>query len=264
MASARGPGAAVNLSPLTIPDRFNGPAGSAHGGWAAGQLAARVLGVDEVGLGRAAQVTLRQPLPLGSRQRVSPAADAGVVLTFGGAIIAEATPVELDVAPVDPVCPGLATEAMTRYAGLIQHPYPTCFACGTTRPDRDGLGLRPGPLPDRPGTTATMWVPDASLVGPEDDTVTAAAVWAALDCPGGWAVEIPGRPLLLGRITAQVDALPRVGEHCVVMGAVLAREGRKVHSATTAYDGDGRALARATAIWIETTARPGRDRRPSS
>jgi hypothetical protein len=162
---------------------------------------------------------------------------------------------------------------MTRYAGLARHPYPTCFGCGVSRPDRDGLNLRPGPLPDRPGTTATTWVPDASLAGAAANTdaadaadaadadagggatVPAAAVWAALDCPGGWTVEIPGRPLVLGRITAQVDALPLIGERCVVMGALLDRDGRKVHTATTVYDGDGRALARAAATWIETTAR---------
>lgn len=247
--------AATDLAPLTIPQRFNGPPGSAHGGWTAGQLAARVLGTGAASLGRAATVTLRQPPPLASHQQVV-AADAGVVLTFGGAVIAEAAPAELDIAAVDPVSPGVAGEAMTRYAGLARHPYPGCFACGIARPDRDGLGLRPGPLPDRPGTTATTWTPDASLVGcPESvgsETVASAAVWAALDCPGGWAVEIPGRPLVLGRITAQVDALPQVGEPCVVMGTLLGREGRKVQTATTAYDGDGRVLARASAIWIET------------
>jgi hypothetical protein len=220
-----------------------------------------VIGADAEGLGRAAQVTLRHPPPLGSRQQVSAAADGGVVLTFGGALIAEAAPCPLDTAPIEPVSPALATEAMLRYAGLVRHPYPTCFSCGTTRPDRDGLDLRPGPLPDRPGTTATTWVPDASLTGTGDagdGTVSAAAVWAALDCPGGWSVDIPGRPLVLGRITAQVDALPQVGERCVVMGALLGREGRKVQTATTAYDGDGRVMARARATWIEVTARPGR------
>ena len=263
MAPARRPGpagATLDLTALTIPDRFNGPPGSAHGGWAAGQLAARVLGAEKAGLGRAARVTLRHPPPLGARQQVSPAAEsrtpeAGVVLTFGGALIAEAVPAELDVAAIDPVSPAMAGEAMERYAGLTAHPYPTCFACGTNRPGGDGLGLRPGPLPDRPATTATTWVPGASVAGPVRDTVTAAAVWAALDCPGGWAVDIPGRPLVLGRITAQVDALPLIGERCVVMGGLLGREGRKVYTATTAYDGDGRVFARATATWIETTGR---------
>ena len=276
MASRRRPhGATVDLAPLIIADRFNGPPGSAHGGWTAGQLASRVLGSDAESLGRAAQVTLRHPPPLSARQQVSPAGDAGVVLTFGGAVIAEAAPAELDITPVDPVSPAQATEAMARYAGLAQHPYPTCFACGVSRPHHDGLDLRPGPLQDRPATTATTWAPDASLADAADadtadaadaadagrtsdvgdNTVPVAAVWAALDCPGGWAVEIPGRPLVLGRITAQVDAVPQIGERCLVMGVLLGRDGRKVYTATTVYDGDGRALARAGATWIETTGR---------
>ena len=76
-------------------------------------------------------------------------------------------------------------------------------------------------------------------------------VWAALDCPGGWTLDIVGRPAVLGRITAQVDALPRVGEPCVVMGRLLRRSGRKGFSATTVYDGDGRVLGRAESVWIE-------------
>ena len=76
--------------------------------------------------------------------------------------------------------------------------------------------------------------------------------WAtALDCPGGWTLDIVGRPAVLGRITAQVDALPAVGEPCVVMGRLLRRSGRKGISATTVYDGDGRVLGRAEAVWIE-------------
>jgi hypothetical protein len=250
--------AAVDLTPLIIAGRFNGPPGSGHGGWTAGQLASRVLGSDAQSLGRAARVTLRHPPPIGACLQVSSESEGtmtegGVVLTFGGAVIAQAAPAELDISPVDPVSPARATEAMARFAGLTDHPYPTCFACGVSRPDRDGLDLRPGPLQDRPGTTATTWVPDATLAdagAAGNDTVPAAAVWAALDCPGGWAVEIPGRPLLLGRITAQVDALPLIGEPCVVMGVLLGRDGRKVYTATTLYDVDGRALARAAATWI--------------
>lgn len=241
-----------DLSPLTVAARFSGPPGSANGGWVAGALAARVLGVGAASLGRAATVTLRQPPPLGARQQVSTAQDV-VVMTFGGAVIAEAAPASLDVAPVEPVSVADAAEAMTQYAGLTDHPFPTCFTCGTRREAPDGLGLQPGPVAGRPHTTATRWFPDASLL--EGGEVSPHVVWAALDCPGGWTVDLVGRPMVLGRITAQLDALPLVGEACLVMGRLLDHQGRKATTATTVYDGDGRVLARATAVWVAVDPR---------
>src|ERR1700738_4467743 len=53
----------------------------------------------------------------------------------------------------------------------------------------DGLRSFPGPIADN--TTAAPWtVPD---------DVSPAVIWAALDCPGGWAVIGAGRPAVLGR-----------------------------------------------------------------
>jgi hypothetical protein len=57
--------------------------------------------------------------------------------------------------------------------------------------------------------------------------------------------------MVLGRMTARVDALPQVGDPCVVMGQLVDHVGRKARTVTTLYDGDGRVLARACAVWIE-------------
>jgi hypothetical protein len=196
------------------------------------------------------QVTLRQPPPLDAAMDVVVTED-GVRATFGGALVAEAAPWGLDVDPIDPVSFALAAELAGTYAGLHDHPFPGCFVCGTDRPHPDGLGLRPGRLPDRSDTTASAWRPDTSLMADGGRVVPAEMVWAALDCPGGWAVDLVGRPAVLGRMTAQVDALPEVGDACVVMGRLLGQEGRKSFSASTLYDGDGRVLGRAHAVWIE-------------
>jgi hypothetical protein len=76
----------------------------------------------------------------------------------------------------------------------------------------------------------------------------------SLDCPGGWTIDMVGRPAVLGRLTAAVDDQPQVGEPCVVMGRLLRQDGRKSVAATTLYDADGRILARAEAVWIELSA----------
>ena len=237
--------------PLTIDRRYCGPPTSANGGYFAGRLAAYVAD------GRAVAVTLRQPPPLDAPLLVGDSAGGpglgsadGVVATFGGAPIADAVPVDDAIDALDPVSYEQAAKASLDYRGDIAHPFPTCFVCGTGRSAPDGLALRPGPLPGEPASTAAPWVPHQVLTG-IDGRLPAELVWAALDCPGGWTIDLAGRPSVLGRITAVVDALPEPGDECVVAGRLIVREGRKAHALTTLYDGDGRVLARAASVWIE-------------
>jgi hypothetical protein len=220
---------------LTVPARFAGPPGSANGGWFAGRLA------ELSGLDGPVQVTLREPPPLEVGLDVR--TEAGVTTAaFGGALIAEAQAGTLTEV-VDPVDHATAQAATARYAGRTAHPFPGCFVCGPDRPAPDGLGLRPGRLADRPDTVATPWLPDRSLAG-ADGRLPAHLVWAALDCPGGWSSDLTGRPMVLGRMTVAVDAVPLPGEPCVVLGRRLGDEGRKTFTASTAYDSDGRVLGR--------------------
>ncbi len=143
---------------------------------------------------------------------------------------------------------------MPGYAGFRTHPFPRCFVCGPDREEGDGLRIFPGPLGD--GRVASLWVPHPSLAVASDlldpgvERVGLATAWAALDCTGGWSTDLEGRPAVLGRIAAQVDELPVVGETHVVVGAELAREGRKTFTASTVYDSDGRIVARARHTWI--------------
>jgi hypothetical protein len=75
-------------------------------------------------------------------------------------------------------------------------------------------------------------------------------VWAALDCPGGWSADLPGRPLVLGRMACHITALPAAGGQHVVQGWLLGGEGRKVHTGSALYDADGTVLAVAEATWL--------------
>lgn len=232
----------AGLPSVTISARFTGPPGSANGGYTAGRLAALLPRHAAV------EVTLRQPPPLEIGLDATAAADRAT-LTFGGTILAEAVPAQLTGQVADAVPFDIAAGAMSSYAGLVDHPFPSCFACGTDRPAPDGLGLRPGRLADRSDCVATTWTPDRSLAA-ADGSVRPEMVWAALDCPGGWSADLAGRPMVLGRMTASVDALPAVGDRCVVVGRCLGEEGRKTFTASTAYDADGRVLGRAEATWI--------------
>lgn len=85
----------------------------------------------------------------------------------------------------------------------MNHPFPGCFVCGPENPE--GLQLKPGPVGD--GRTACTWHPAADLVG-SDGLVDPVYLWAALDCPGGWAIDLEGRPSVLGQMSACIDARP--------------------------------------------------------
>ena len=226
---------------VRIEPRFCGPARSGHGGYVAGLVAAGFDGTDPV------RVRLRKPPPLATELELSIDGTAGTLSGAGG-LIADAATVDaavLDDAWVEPVGPDEARAAEASFGGLVSHPFPTCFGCG---PDNAlGLRLRPGHLGDR--RTACTWRPAADLAG-ADGRVGTPFLWAALDCPGGWTMDLEGRPSVLGQLTVCVDAYPEAGEPCVVMGRRLGEDGRKTLTAATLYDSDGRILARAGHIWI--------------
>jgi predicted amidohydrolase len=76
-------------------------------------------------------------------------------------------------------------------------------------------------------------------------------VWAALDCPGAFAVGYPNRgATLLGRLAVQVESIPRVEEGCIVVGWPLGEDGRKLYAGTALFRESGEVLAWGRATWI--------------
>jgi hypothetical protein len=247
--------AAMTGATLIVPARFNGPPGSANGGYFSGRLAACLLAASGGGAPSAAvTVTLRKPPPLQEpMDLVRAEAPEILVAKIGTVVVAEAEPFAGGFDEVEPVSFEEARKAGEYYGGLVEHPFPACFSCGIARPGSDGLGLRPGLLPGRAGVTAASWRPDGSLADAAGQ-VRPEFVWTALDCPGGWTVDVVGRPLVLGRMSGQVLAAPGVGERCVVMGRLDGRQGRQAFTSTTAYGTGGRVLGHARAVWIEIPA----------
>jgi hypothetical protein len=219
------------METLTIGARFNGPDGSANGGYTCGRIA--------VLLGGGAEVTLRSPPPLERALAVERDGDRLRVVD-GEIVVAEAVrgSVELEVPEAAPW--EEAEAASARYPGFADHAFPRCFVCGPNREPGDGLRIFAGPLGD--GRFAATWTP--AEVRPE-------LVWAALDCPGAIAVGFPDRgETLLGRFAVKIDELPKPSERCVVLAWPLGDEGRKLYAATALFGADGRPLARARATWI--------------
>jgi hypothetical protein len=219
------PSAVWDAGWVIVAARFNGPPGSGNGGYSAGMLGTRLDGP--------ATVTLRKPPPLDVPYDVAASAE-GLEASYGGDLILSAAP-----AASRPTAPQWRDPAEAgEYAGFTDHPFPTCYVCG---PDRDdGLAIYPGPLPGG-GTAGTWRVPD---------DVNPVTVWAALDCPGGWAIISEGRPYVLGRITVAIDAVPEPGQECFVVGEFLRSEGRKGFVRSGVYTPDRRPIAAADAVWI--------------
>ncbi|GLY03520.1 MULTISPECIES: hypothetical protein [Actinoplanes] len=217
---------------MRIPARFNGPPGSGNGGWCAGAFA---VAAGAGPGGPPYQVTLRVPPPLDT---VLELRDSAVYA--GDRLVAEVAPTATAGDGVPPVTRAEADAASQRFPGFTRHPFPGCYVCGPERAEGDGLRIFPGPLPD--GRAAAPWtVPNQ---------VSAETMWAALDCPGGWAAMSDGRTFVLGRIAAEIDALPAPGSSCLVVGALSKVDGRKATVGTALYDESGRRLAVARATWL--------------
>jgi hypothetical protein len=216
---------------IRIERRYRGPLTSANGGYAAGRLAACLDGP--------AEVTLRLPPPLERELTVAEEPDGRVLLLDGEDVVAEARPARPDVEPPSPVSVEDAADAATRHVRFAGEQFAECFVCGI-RPE-DGLCIHVGQVAGR-DVLAAPWT--AREVAPE-------IVWAAIDCPGAYAVGGPGRgEVVLGRMTAEIRRLPAEGEECVVVAWPLGEEGRKLHACTALLAADGDLLAVARQTWI--------------
>jgi hypothetical protein len=217
---------------ITFPRHYRGPLASANGGYACGRLAAFV-DADDV------EVTLRLPPPLDRPLSVE-REGATVRLLDGDALVAEARSAPVAVDAPSPVSVEVAEASREKHVRDWSEEFSECFVCGVRD---DGLRIRVGPVAGRePLHASPIALPDAL---PE-------IVWAAIDCPGAYAVGAEGRgDIVLGRMTARIDGVPEAGENCVVTSWPLGEEGRKLYAGTALFANDGELLALARQVWIQ-------------
>lgn len=224
---------------IIINHRFCGPPQSGNGGYVSGIMANFIEG--------AATVTLRKPPPLDKEIRVVKS-EGKAELYDGEILIAESVPAvfDLDI----PAVPEMeeAEEAVNRYDGFREHPFETCFVCGPKREEGDGLRIFTG-LVDGREIVAAPWIPHESL-GDEDGLVKSEFIWAALDCPGAYAIIDKPPTVVLGRITGEITEGIKVGEKCRVIGWPIGRDGRKCYSGTAVFNEAGELCGAAKSIWF--------------
>jgi hypothetical protein len=220
---------------VTIAERFNGPPATGNGGYVCGLVSTQV--------GTSAQVSLFLPPPLGVPLTLQRTVDDEVRLLDGDAVLAAGRHATPTVSLPSPPSLEEAREAATHFEGLdpAQHAFPTCFVCGPSHPD--GMRVFPGP---HEGGLACTWTP----VSPDP-----IFVWAALDCPSGFACIPSGSASVLASMTALVPGPVEVGREYVISAWEISSEGRKHRGASALFDADGAVVAYAEALWITLRAR---------
>lgn len=235
----------MNSREVEIGSRFNGPPGSAHGGYSAGLLGTAISGPAEVTL--LAPPPLRTPLML----EVAPDRTSATLVHRDGVArtIATAGTTAVEIGPPPSIDPARVAAAMpTREVLRRYHPFPTCFGCGPDRAAGDGLCLFAGELDPHERLWGVTWRPDGS------EAVDPLLVWAAMDCPSSAPAQDPTgtRPIVLGRFAVDVRRpVPAAGAEHLILSAPLEHQGRKRTNAVWLVDVAGHVLAAGRATWIE-------------
>jgi hypothetical protein len=231
---------------LTIPARFNGPPGSANGGYTCGRVA-QLVGAEEV------EVSLRTPPPLDTPFEVVRDGER-VELRDGDKLVAEGGPTELLLEVPDPVDRDkvAAAEERGRERWAAEHPFPTCVVCGPEREPGDGMRIFPADISGQGMLFGACWTP-REQDGDGDGCARPELVWAALDCPTSAPVANfgEGPPMVLASLAARLACPLRVGEPHTILSWALEVEGRKHRSAAALYDSEGILTCVSCALWIE-------------
>ncbi|HWC16271.1 MAG TPA: hypothetical protein VG498_04625 [Terriglobales bacterium] len=201
----------------------------------------------------ACECTLRKPIPLECDLH-SEVFHVGARLLYGAEVIIEAARTQITPANRSLVSLEQAQRATELSPAFSNHPFPTCFTCGPERQEGDGLRIFPGPLDgsnESSSLFAASWIPDASLtVG--GVVVRPEFVWAAMDCPTGFAAGFPWRgTLVTGRLAVEQVGPVYPLRPYVVMSWATGNEGRKFHAQAALYGPDGELCANARATWIK-------------
>ncbi|MFE7747244.1 PaaI family thioesterase [Nocardia sp. NPDC057455] len=229
---------------FTVPGHVRGYPGVAFGGYVAGLLAA-ASGAPQVRVDFRRGVSVDTPVVL--------AADGsgGASLTDqDGAVLAEASAAMLTVTPrpAPPWAEALAATATADVLRKMSH----CYGCGAACAPGRGLRLSPWAMSTHDMVVAA-WTPDP-LLGRPDGFLATENVWAALDCPGGWAA-MALRDLRPGAVTAALTAAQfepvRAGDPYLSYGWPISANGRKHTVGVALTRPDGTLCALAEALWIE-------------
>lgn len=233
---------------IAVPRRFNGPLEYGNGGYSAGLLAAHLEG-------RAAEVSLRSPVPLDQPLELVAAEGEPLRAMNGETLVAEARALPgLELELPAPVSVEEARRAAENYRVPADGVFSQCFVCGRAR--EDCFEVFAGRVEGR-DLVATPWAPPEWTTG-ADGEVRPEFVWATLDCPTYFAAHLEGELTMsmLVRQRTELRGPVRAGAEHVVIAWPISADGRKRLAASAVLSSAGETLALAEVLLVE--ARSGR------
>jgi hypothetical protein len=234
------------MTPIVIDPRYNGLPDIALGGYIGGVLARGHIRAEAV---------LRRPVHLGRPYQTAVGPDGTRALQDGNEVLAVSrdSPVDLEV----PRSVGLeaSKHASEHYLRHRRHLIPTCFNCGPSRPEGDGLRIFPGAVVGC-NFVAAPWTPSTSLAN-SSGAVEPEFIWSALDCPTIWALILLGRHdtderAVTARLAVELLSPVVAGQPQVVMAWKVAETERTRVGGGAIYSANGRLLATARHTIVTT------------
>ena len=232
---------------VVVSKRFCGPPTTGNGGYTCGMLA------QSLSHAAAVECTIRKPIPIEQSLQVE-LRDGKALLRDGEETVIEAASTDYNFDLPRPITGKEANRAVANSPAFHNHPFPTCFVCGPERAEHDGLRVFPGPATPQDeyaNLFAASWVP-AREFADEHGIVRSEFIWAAMDCPTGFAAGFPYEgKLVTGRLGVKLLAAIHAEEQCVLMSWSLGSDGRKCHAAAVLYNAARQPCAIAKATWIK-------------
>ncbi|MEV6363922.1 PaaI family thioesterase [Nocardia asteroides] len=235
----------IQTETVTIPDPVHGYPQVAFGGYVAGLLARR-SGAETV------RVDFRRAVPVATPLLLPVAEPGHATLTDAdGTLLARALPAALELTAPPAPSWSAAERATAAALASTERQVTDCYGCGVECAPGHGLRLFTWPVPNRP-VVAGAWIPDAGLAGADGD-LPPEIVWAALDCPGGFAAWM-FQDMALGAVTAALTARQlrpvTAGAEHLVHGWAIRGEGRKYTVGVAISTRAGELCALAEALWV--------------
>lgn len=244
------PGTGQMSETLYIDARYNGAVGRGNGGYVAGAMAAFIPGD--------AEVRIMRGFPLATPLAIRHHPDGAVSCHLDAQELGRAHALRLELEVPPPPALAAARAAAAHFQFLHASDVRGCYVCSPRRAPGEGLRLFCGPLPaGGDNIVAGVWEPGSELLD-ERGQVAPIQVWAALDCPGGYAIAALAPDVgiqLLGTCAASLKQPLRAGESYIVSSWQIAPpDGRKRFMGVAIHAVTGELMACARQIWIDAGA----------